>query len=114
MANESVTNSLNAGSRIWRFLTYNAIATTIGAVVFALTFQNVLVAVTLTMSALVIGLIVIFREMWTLLGDDTDRLSHAEPAPLASAVQASRHAQRTQAASVASESSRHGGASLAH
>lgn len=88
MASDSVTTTtdVDTGPRIWRFLTYNAVATTAGAIVFALTFENTIVAVVLTFAALLTGFAVILREMLTLLGDDDDRLSHAGEAPVAATV----------------------------
>lgn len=85
MASDSVTTTpdVDTGPRIWRFLAFNAVATTAGAIVFALTFEHTIVAVVLTFAALLTGFAVILREMLTLLGSDDDRLSHASEAPVA-------------------------------
>lgn len=84
MASEPASTP-ESGTRIWRFLTYNAVATTGGAIVFALTFEHTLVAVILTFAVLLTGCAFVLREMLTLLGSDEDRLSHAS-APAAPTV----------------------------
>lgn len=56
---------------IGRFLWYNAIATTAGCVALALTFDHIYILYPAAFTALLAGTAVVFREMFALLGQDS-------------------------------------------
>jgi hypothetical protein len=56
---------------IGRFLGYNAIATTAGCVALALTFDHIYILYPAAFTALLAGTAIVFREMFALLGQDS-------------------------------------------
>lgn len=56
---------------IGRFLAYNAAATTAGTIGVALTFDNVYLLYPIAFGLLLAGTAVVFREMFQLLGQDS-------------------------------------------
>jgi len=56
---------------IGRFLWLNAIATTLGCVAIAVSFDHVYVLYPLAFGVLLGGMALIFREMFSLLGEDS-------------------------------------------